>query len=437
MSYLFNGNVNVLNEVEVKNDTGEPLAVEVVNAEPISVNLDNPISFGASATDAFGRLRVSNPFTLFDSQHRYSENDKWSTSLSGSGDKLYNANASLVIMRVGTASGDEVVRESKRIMAYQPGKSLLIFSTFQLSTPKTNLRQRVGYFSSTNGIYLQVNNTTVSFVLRGSSSGSLLETVVNKSSWNYDRLDGTGPSGYTITDFSNSMILFFDMEWLGVGDVRCGFVLNGQFIVCHIFKNTPAGGSPISDTYMTTACLPLRLEITNTGVTASSSDLKHICNSVISEAGYDLTSTSFHQNIGTTELRLSDADVPMPVISLRLSSSRLDSIIILKSLSIVLASNQILLYEIRLNPTLTDPDWNNHSCLSVDYDLSATAVTGGTTIAAGYIDKAGGIQLGSTTDFNFQLGRTLAGVSDIISLVCTPTSGNTDVFADLGWYKII
>jgi len=436
MSYLFNGNVTVLNEVEVKNDAGDPLEVEVVNTEPITVNLDSPISFMPTASDAFGRLRVSNPYTLFDSQHRYSENDKWSTSLAGAGEKLYDANASLVIMRVGTASGDEVVRETKRVMAYQPGKSLLVFCTFQFAAPKTNLRQRVGYFGVSNGMYLQTNGQTISFVLRGSSSGSLVETVVNRTSWNYDRLDGTGPSGINITDFSKSLILFFDMEWLGVGDVRCGFVLNGQFVICHIFKNTPAG-TPINDTYMTTACLPLRLEITNTGVTGSSSDLKHICNSVVSEAGYELTSTAFHQNLGTSELRLSPVDVPKPVISIRLSSSRLDSVIILRSLSLVLVSNQIIRYELRLNPTLTEPNWQNHSCVSVDYDLSATAVTGGTTITAGYLEKAGSIQLGSATDFNLQLGRTLAGVSDIISLVCTPYTNNTDILADLGWYKLI
>ena len=437
MSYLFNGNVNVLNEVEVKNDTGEPLPVVVANDEPISVNIESPISFGATASDAFGRLRVSNPYTLFDSQHRYTENDKWSTAITGGGSILYDTNASLVRMQVGTASGDQVIRETKKVMAYQPGKSLLILNTFQLSTAKANLRQRVGYFGVSNGVYLQVNDSIVSFVLRGSSSGVLSEQVVNKSNWNYDRLDGTGPSGFNISDFYNSMILFFDLEWLGVGDVRCGFVLNGQFVICHIFKNTPAGGSPISDTYMTTACLPLRLEITNTGVTGSSSVMKQICASAMSEAGYDLYSTSYHQNLGADEIRLANDGTAYPVISIRLNSSRLDSIIILKSLSIVLVSNAILLYEVRLNPILSDSSWVQHSCGSVDYDISSTAVSGGTVVAAGYIDKAGGAQLGSTSDFNLQLGRTLAGVSDIISLVCTPRSANTDILADIGWYKII
>jgi hypothetical protein len=27
-----------------------------------------------------------------------------------------------------------------------------------------------------------------------------------------------------------------DIEWLGVGNVRCGFVINGEFIVCHTFQ---------------------------------------------------------------------------------------------------------------------------------------------------------------------------------------------------------
>ncbi len=441
MSYLFNGNVNVLNEVEVKNDTGNPLPVTVANTDPIQVEVSNtgPITtnFTATATDAFGRLRVSTPFTLFDSQHRYTQNDKWSSSTSGGGSVTFDANASLVNMNVGTASGDQVIRETKRVMAYQPGKSLLIYNTFQMAAAKTNLRQRVGYFGASNGIYFQVDDSTASFVLRSSSSGSLDEEIVVKDSWNVDRLDGTGPSGYNISTFTKSIIFFIDIEWLGVGDVRCGFILNGEYVLCHVFRHTPASLTPIDGTYMTTACLPVRLEITNKGITSSASTLKNICNSVLSEAGYDLYSRSFHVNLGTAEKNLTDAGTDYPVLSIKLNSSYLDSIIILKSISLVLVSNAVMLYKILLNPTLTGPNWVNHECLSVDYDITASAVSGGSAIISGYIDKAGGIQLGSTSDFNFQLGRTIAGVSDIITLVATPNNNNSDVLADMAWYKIV
>lgn len=441
MSYLFNGNVNVLNEVEVKNDTGNPLPVEVVNTDPIQVEISNtdPITtnFTATAQDAFGRLRVSTPYTLFDSQHRYTQNDKWSQSTSGGGGVTFDANASLVNMNVGTASGDQVIRESKKVMAYQPGKSLLIYSTFQFAAAKTNLRQRCGYFGANNGIYFQVDDNTVSFVLRSYSGGSLQEDIQTKDQWNVDSLDGTGPSGYNISTFDKSIIFFIDIEWLGVGDVRCGFILNGEYVLCHVFKHTPASANPIDGTYMTTACLPVRLEITNKAITASSSTLKSICNSVLSEAGYDLFSRSYHANLGVATKNLTDSGTDYPLISLRLNSSYLDSIIILKSISLVLTSNAVMLYKVLLNGTLSGANWVNHECLSVDVDTTATTVSGGSPIIAGYIDKAGGAQLGSTSDFNYQLGRTLAGVSDVITLVATPKTNNSDVLADLGWYKIV
>ena len=37
----------------------------------------------ATSLDSFGRLRVSNPVTLFDSTHRYRDNELWSTSTNG------------------------------------------------------------------------------------------------------------------------------------------------------------------------------------------------------------------------------------------------------------------------------------------------------------------------------------------------------------------
>jgi hypothetical protein len=132
-------------------------------------------------------------------------------------------------MTVDTSSGTEVIRETKKIFAYQPGKSLLIMNTFVLNSAKEGLRQRVGYFGSSNGIYVQLQDSTVSFIRRSSTSGSLVETVVNQSNWNVDKLDGTGPSGITL-NISKAQIFWIDMEWLGVGNVRMGFIYNGQFV---------------------------------------------------------------------------------------------------------------------------------------------------------------------------------------------------------------
>ena len=145
----------------------------------MSYLFDNKVGFVENAVDAFNRLKVSQPFTLFDSQHRYQENDKWDTLTANSGTKTYIQSESVVDMSVTTASGSKVYRETKRVFSYQPGKSLLVVTTFAFNTPKTNLRQRVGYFSSNagtplNGVYLEQNGTQLKIVLSPANPASSL-----------------------------------------------------------------------------------------------------------------------------------------------------------------------------------------------------------------------------------------------------------------------
>ena len=267
------------------------------------------------AVDAFGRARVSNPFTLFDSFHRYSDNGNFATAVNGgSSTATFNANQGLIDLSIGTASGDYVYRESKRVFAYQPGKSLLVLTTFTMNAVKANLRQRVGYYGANNGYYLELNGSDIRFVERSSVTGSVVNTIVEKADWNIDKLDGTGPSGITL-DISKAQILFTDLEWLGLGTVRMGFVVNGNFVHCHSFHHA----NIITTTYITTACLPLRLEIENIGATASSSTLKQVCSTVISEGGYDIRGRSRSLGLATNAARdLTAANTFYPVISIRL-----------------------------------------------------------------------------------------------------------------------
>jgi hypothetical protein len=238
------------------------------------------VQFTGTAVDAFGRLQVANPYTIFDSQNRYQINSYFDTNTSTGGTVTYLPNESTLALAVTTASGSEVVRQTYRSFAYQPGKGLLILVTFCMNAGKTNLRQRIGYMSTQNGVYFEQAGTTLNFVLRSYISGAVVENRVAQSSWNTDKFDGTGPSGITL-DPSKAQIFWTDIEWLGVGSVRCGFTINGVNYICHQFNNANVN----SAVYMTTAILPIRYEITNTGTTASASTLKQICCTVISEGG--------------------------------------------------------------------------------------------------------------------------------------------------------
>lgn len=439
----------VIPDENIPNSAGYPTIKEFIEAESDDgrglVHIDQSFiitsdllggSGAGNNSDAFGRLRISNPFTLFDSQNRYAANNKWSVSTASGGSTAFDANSSVMNLNVGLLSGSQVIRETKRVMVYQPGKSLLVHCTFTMNAPRTYLRQRVGYFGADNGAYFELINSTANFVLRSSSSGVLSESRVPQHLWNIDTLDGTGPSGINLSDFSKSMILYMDIEWLGVGDVRMGFVINGKYVNCHTFKHDPMENGIIG-TYMTTACLPVRYEITNVSVASSTSSLKQICSNVISEGGYELISQSFNVDLGTTEKELVTRDIVYPVISIKLAAGRLDSVIIPSSINLIVTSNQFVKWSLILNATLTSPTWTTHSSGNVDYDTLASDITGGSVVTSGYIEKGGLTAISSEVDFRYQLGRSLAGVSDTLTLAVSALSNNTKILADLSWYDIL
>jgi hypothetical protein len=405
----------------------------------MSYLFDNKVGFVDNAVDGFNRLKVSQPFTLFDSQHRYQENDKWDTLTTSGGSTEFKPNESAINLNLTTASGAKVYRETKRVFAYQPGKSLLVLSTFVFAAKKANLRQRVGYFGAQNGIYLEQNGNDVYLVLRTYVDGSVDDETykVSQANWNGDKFNGTGPSGRTL-DLTKANILIMDIEWLGVGDVRVGFFVDGRPVIAHTFHNDNLRPT----TYMTTATLPLRIEIENLAATASASTAKQICNSVMSEAGFEGFSRRY--NVATTitsPKRLATAGTFYPVVSLRLKDSRLDSVIVPSNISALVIANTSAQYRILLNPTFTGDavTWSDHYNGNVQYSFhgSGTSYTGGTDIIGGYIEINGLLTISDINDFNFQLGRTQAGVSDIITIAMAGKSNQTDVAVDFSWFEII
>jgi hypothetical protein len=368
--------------------------------------------------DAFGRLRVSQPYTLFDSQQRYAADNQFDTSTVNGATTTFLSNESSVQMSVAATTNSEAVRQTFRSMSYQPGKGLLVLATFAMNTPTANIRQRVGYFNTQNGVFFQANGTTLSMVLRSDSlptpgTPSDIRTV-NQADWNGDKLDGTGASGLTL-DPSKTQIFWVDFEWLGVGSVRTGFVINGQYIVCHTFNNA----NDISSVYMTTAILPVRYEIKNlSNLTAAS--MKHICSTVISEGGYEQYSPS---HLARRTTKLSNIQLTFkPIVSIRLASTALGAVVLPGRMQVIPITSQN--YEVALffNSTLTGASWSAVGTdANVEMDTSATAMTGGTLVQTDYVSSSGsgGIQpLVDPAGYNWalQLGVSLAGASDVLTL---------------------
>lgn len=397
-------------------------------------------SSASTSSDSFGRLRISSAFTLFDSSHRFSDNGLWATSTATGGTATFNADQGLVDLAVTTSSGSEVLRETKKTFAYQPGKSLLCMNTFVFAAAKTNLRQRVGYFGTENGIYLQQDGAQVSFVLRSKVNGSIANTVVNQADWNgNDKLNGNGPSGKTL-DLSKAQIFWLDLEWLGVGTVRCGFVINGQFIHCHSFHHA----NLVTSTYITTACLPLRYEIANTGATASASTLKQVCSTVLSEGGYELRGKQLTAGTSiTSAYSMATAGTYYPLVALRLKSTALDAIVVPTAGSTTGTGNGLIYkWQVVSDATITGGTWVSAGTdSSVEYNISGTAVSGGSIVASGYLTSSNQssaiVNIVKQALFSLQLERnSFTSTPLVLAIALSCNTNTTTALASIDWEEI-
>lgn len=407
----------------------DDLLAKIVEAQPVSVN------FYGGAIDAFGRARFSQPYTLFDSQNRYEKNDLFSETTATGGTVTYTANESTVNLNVTTSSGSEVVRQTYRSFSYQPGKGLLVMNTFVMPAAQEEQRIRIGYFNTENGVFLERDGTTVYIVRRTYVSGAAVDTRVAQADWNGDKLDGTGDSAFTL-DLTKSQIFWEDFEWLGVGSVRAGFVIDGQTIICHTFQNA----NNLNTVYMTTAILPVRYEITNTGATASSATLKQICSTVISEGGYEKKVATNVVRMTATNTNIGSAFVPLT--SIRLASGRTGAVVIPDGYSVLPTSSSAVIFEVVMvkNPTLTGASWGATDSTNVERDLSATSYTGGTIVHSQYVlasNLSSGL-IGSGEDYNWdlQLGATIGGVSDIYTIAVRALTGTQTAIGSMSFWDL-
>lgn len=243
---------------------------------------DDKIRYDDSGNlDAFGNLRTSVPRVLSDYRFHYDEGAITLTEnlTTGSGTVTNDFANTQILGSVTTASGDRALVQSKQYHPYISGTSNRCLMTFKMDTPKANVAQMVGLFDDDNGIFFRMNGLTPEMVVRKKGVDN---EVVAKTSWNLDRLDGSmneyNKSGIT-ADFTKCQIFICDYQWLGVGRVRVGFVIDGQVIYVHQFLHANTTTEP----YIMQPSLPVRWEITNTGTSASSTTMQFICAGVYVE----------------------------------------------------------------------------------------------------------------------------------------------------------
>ena len=377
---------------------------------------DSPLS------DAFGRMRTSYPDSIFDN---YEIDGKktlfWSESHTGTVVCTHVANQSAIQFGTSMTSGNKVTRSSRKLSLYTPGTSLMVLCTGVMGAGQTGSSQRIGMFDSKNGIFAEQKDKVMGFVIRTYTSGTASNNRIDQSDWNIDTMDGNGPSGVDL-DFTKTQIYFIDLEWLGVGRVRCGFVHNGNTIIAHEFYHN----NSLSTVYMSTPLLPVTYEVENrTAVSAALTDFRQICSAVQREGGESTSHKHRNVNNGGIGINVVTHTTAVPILSLQLQTGYIGKAMIKPDvINLVSIGNKDMLFEVIYNGTVEGGTFVTAATGVAMYNATATNCTGGTRLAAQYCSNSNKVAE-NIFDKNFWLGGSITGTVDTLTVIARAVSGLT------------
>ena len=403
------------------------------------------LSFGDSTDkDAFGRLRTSFAESLICIAQDVSYHPlTWDHYTASGGTATHStATASTVLRTNASTSGARALRQTKPYYRYVPGKTQLLKVTGTLrkgSVPSGTAFSALGYYDDENGVFFRDSSAGVAVVTRSNVSGSVVDTAVLQSSWNVDKLDGTGPSGITV-DWTKEQLFLIDLLWLGAGRVRFCLVFNGTVFPVH-YSNY---ANLITSVYMRTSSLPIRGEVFNSGGAGSDIQQEFTCCSLEAEGGTtdeDYIPTAYSAYISSSF----SADTTLrPVATRRLRDTFNGRTVHghshLNEFTLLVGTNPVY-WEIRYNTTVvigsggaatTNNVDTTHSISEYDtYTGANNTVSGGLVIYNGLIGTGtGSTKIAETaqgSDSQLKLGRTYSGVRDTYTFCARSVTGNASL----------
>ena len=261
---------------------------------------------GTPQFDAYGRMQISQMQLVADYVHVVEDApSKYFTDTVGSGSATHDPVSSTILYSIGTESGAKSCRVTNQYHPYKAGVSQLIYTTVIVGDQgKENCVREWGYFDDYNGCGVRLDGTTLKVFIRNSSTGSVVEQIVSQENWNRNKLNDSNISDFLL-NVSKGNIYWIDMAWHGFGEVSIGVQTpDGRRIPFHVFEN----GNKLTRAFMAQATLPLTWAQFNTGVTASSSEMRVVAASVFTETS-DL--------LYTGSLIHTSPEEPFPVTSTR------------------------------------------------------------------------------------------------------------------------
>lgn len=382
--------------------------------------------------DAFDRLRVSQPTAMLDVKLTAGITAARWISATANGGTIAASQQCAADVACTATSGSSAIFQTKARGIYQAGRSMMALLTFNFNVAgngTANIRKRVGMFDENDGVFLEQNGTDVRFVVRTNTTGTPSDTnAVTKANWNIDKFDGTGPSGVTL-DFTKTQIFFTDLEWLGVGRVRVGFVVNGIIYYAHQFLHTNVLAVP----YMANPNLPGRFECIQTA-SANTGTMLAICVTILSEGGFDSISRLSSVNTGVAG-RTNLGAVRDEVLAIRLGANFIRKGMLLPENVGIYQPAQAYMWELVLNPipsgTTAAGTWVAITDSLAEYNITRTATTGftgGYLLASGFVSTtldSGSIDLASMLTVA-QLDLT--PTSDVLSLLVSTINASDQTY---------
>jgi hypothetical protein len=379
-------------------------------------------------------LKVAPFQTVFFNTFQYGkETDVWDESIVGVGTATHNVNSSNVVMEVGSTAGSKVVRQTKQVMRYIPGRPATLAFAIRLETPQVGIRRRFGLFNETDGAFFEDDGGTYSYVIRSSATGITTEKRITRENWNGEKFDGNGYTGVT-ADATKQQMISINYEWYGAGGVTFNWLMKNETIVSHEFEN-----SNVNDrVWCSTPFLPIRCEIENVTGVAGTHYLYQGSNSLIQEGEPEKLGTLLSVSDAITGKTMPLANTFYPIISLRLKASALQSVMLLRSLQAVTNDNTNVYWRLYQNSTLTGASWTDHPDTNsfMQYDTTATALTGGQALLSGFTISGGASLVDVDDKAALQLGRSGIGtISDTYTLACASPNANKAALAVLNWIE--
>jgi len=381
------------------------------------------------------RRKISTSRQIFFNTYQYNKDPQiWDEAVTGTASSTFSKFAAGVFLEVGNTAGDEIVRQTRNVIQYIPGRSNEVTFAVKLNPFEEGVRKRFGVFDEFNGTYFEKGVDDYYLVIRKNTPNGIIEERIARADWNVDPFDGTGPSQLA---FQEDKIQMFSLEyeWYGVGVVEYKVIFDNNAYPLHRFNSANINEVPWSNTPF----VPVRFELTNVAGTPGTHQI--LTGSVAVSSEGDVGPLGREQNITTplAGVSTSTANVFRPVLSIRLKPDRLNGVVIPIEFQTATLDNTGLFYRVMRDVDLTGADWQSVDDNSfVEYDHAATAFTDGKAIQTGFVSPNNqGLIIQFPKETIRQLGRNDMGTtSQTFTLLAATTQANKDVFGSLSWVEI-